>query len=159
MNRFFNKIGRFILNAMVICLVLLISYQIIIRTDTANPALRKIDNIVRNYMNRDEIEESITVVEKKDNGIMTIDLMQNYSLPEVWVLKNQNRIANFEQGIVTINVQNGDFLSIDARNYDGVLWFEITSISEDIRVWSKGTQIRAAGNLVDMGIVEMIDKL
>jgi len=144
---------------MVICLVLLISYQIIIKTDTANPALRKIDNIVRNYMNRDEIEESITVVEKKDNGIMTIDLMQNYSLPEVWVLKNQNRIANFEQGIVTINVQNGDYLSIDARNYDGVLWFKITSVSEDIRVWSKGTQIRTAGNLVDMGIVEMIDKL
>ncbi len=159
MNSFFNKMGRFILNVMVICLVLLISYQIIIKTDTANPALRKMGNIVQNYLNRDEVEESVTVVEKKDYGVITIDLMQNYSLPEVWVLKNQNRAVNFAKGIVTINVQNGDYISIDARNYEGVLWFEITSLSEDIKNWSEGTQIRTAGSMIDMGIVEIIDKL
>ena len=158
MKNFFNKVGKYFLNLLIICLVLLISFQIIAGDERTEITFGKIGDTIQKYINfRDT--ETIKVVEKTEYKTITIDLMQNYSLQEVWVLKNQQRIANFSEGIATIRVQEGDLISIDASAYQGVLWFEITSISREIRNWSKGEQIRTEGTLIELGIVKMYGEI
>lgn len=165
MKNIFDEIGRFVLKLVIIFLVLLISFQIISVNEKNSFAFEKISNTLGDYLNYNKSEtvydksKSIDVVERIRYREITIDLMQNYSLPEVWVLKNQKRIANFSEGIITIRVQEDDFISIDATDYQEVLWFEVTSLSRDIKNWSPGKQFRTKGNLIDLGIVKIYGEI
>ncbi len=159
MHNFFNRVGRFFMKLLTICLVLLISYQVIVKTDPANPVFEKLNDSIQNFIGQENELNNIAVFKDKSRGVITIDLMQDYSLPEVWVLKNGQRTVNFDRGIVVLEVENGDFISIDARDYEGVLWFKITSVSDNIRNLPEGILFRISWDLLDIGIIDISSKL
>jgi hypothetical protein len=166
MFNFFEKIGKFVVNLMVILLILLISVQIVLRNDTTRTKIETMEKVIISVFNN--IEKNITpsqsivqVFESKNEyvGTITIDLLQNQSLPQVYLQKNGQNVANFSDGIVKVKVKEGDFLTINSKYYSKVLWFEITELTSIISSFEKGQQFRTSGSDLNLGIVRVNDKL
>lgn len=129
------------------------------KNDTAFQKLKDIESSIRTVFSENKLTEVINYIEEDEEGYIIIDLMQDYSLPQVWLVKNGERIANFSKGIVTLTVKSGDLLVLDCRFFEGPLWFEITDISSDIRTWQKGQQFRVCAEEIKLGVVQFYDKL
>lgn len=158
MKGFFRKLERFFVNLMVIILIVLISLQVLMKNDETYQKIKNIEFAIKNLFN---LEQSVEVTNQIEQytGFVTIDLLQDLSLPQVWVIKNGQRVKNFQNGIVEIRVQEGDLILIDARNFPQALWFEITYLSPSIYNWQEGEQFRINQEIKRLGIVKTYDKL
>lgn len=161
MNGFFRKLERFFVNLVIVVLIVLIGLQVVMRNESAYQRLKDLEFSFKNLFQQGEIIEVARHNDRVDvlQGIVVIDLLQDYSLPQVWLVKNGQRIKNFSNGIVKIRVKKGDFLSIDARFYNQPLWFEITDISPVINTWQKNQQFRIYSEEKKLGFVNFYDKL
>ncbi|MFP4015611.1 MAG: hypothetical protein ACLFUI_01145 [Halanaerobiales bacterium] len=171
MGNFFRKMERLLMNLVIVTLILVISIQIVMRNDAAYQRLREIESTVRNVfqsgnlqqvLDRDKEDRVVEVSGEdimKQEGLVIIDLIHDYSLPQVWLVKNGKKVANFSEGIVRIPVQEGDLLTLDCKFYHSPLWFEITGLSADIRTWHVGQQFRISSEEVKLGVVDFYDKL
>ncbi len=161
MNNFFNRIGKFFINLMVICLILLVSFQIVLKNDSAYNELKGLERMITGVFSSDN-NQAVQVTESRsirEHGTLVVDLMQDLSLPEVWLLRNGERVQSFADGIVRVEVYDGDLISIDASDYRGVLWFEVTSVSHNIKNWKQGDQFRITNNILGLGVAEINSKL
>lgn len=159
------------MNLVIITLILLISIQIVIKNDAAYQRLKDIEYTIKNVFQGGFLQETqgptsdqeVLEVSREsglqEEGFIIIDLIQDYSLPQVWLVKNGRKVANFSEGIVKIAVQEGDLLTLDCKFYQSPLWFEITDLSSDIRTWHNGQQFRVNSEEFKIGIVDFYDKL
>ncbi|MFW5976561.1 MAG: hypothetical protein ACOCQS_01305 [Bacillota bacterium] len=153
---FFEKIGRFIVRLAVFGLILVISIQFLMNNEEAYTRLREVEMLVKDYFS-----ESSEVVEvsqeeiEETQGSITFKVLQNQSFSQVWLLCNGERIDSFSEGEVTVNVNQGDFLTIDATNYEENLWFEITNTTTNIRNFENGQQFRTSGEMLNIGVVDV----
>lgn len=160
MGNFFEKFCKFVVNLIVIALILLVSVQIIMKDELASKHLEKIEMVVRNIFTQ---EEKLIKVSKTDiqetKGIIVIDLLQDLSLANVWLLRNGEKVANFKSGVARINIKPGDHISINSSFYSQPLWFEVTYLSPSVSTWQIGKQFRTTGDRLKLGIVEFENKL
>jgi hypothetical protein len=159
MNGFFQKLERFFVNVIIIGLVVLISFQILMKNDTTYRNIKDWEFALRNFLGFKQKTEQVTGLEEERSGMITIDLLQDLSLPQVYLIINGQRVADFSEGVVKLKVDEGDLLKIDARFYDRSLWFEITSLSLNIRNWQVGQQFRIKGEEFRLGVVQFYDQL
>ena len=167
MLNFFEKIGRFVVNLMIVGLILLVGIQIVMKNDTAQTTLNNLEMTIKSYFrnttqNLIPAQKVVQVKRKQDHnylGTITIDLLQDLSLSQVWVKKNGIKVANFARGYIKINVKKGDFITINSRHYSKTLWFEITNLSTNIGSFKKGQQFRTSGTIVNLGIVRSNNRL
>lgn len=160
MSGFFRKLERFIVNLIVIALIILISFQILMKNETTYQRIKDLEFAFKDLLGfQQQKTVQVAEIEKNPVGMVTIDLLQDLSLPQVWLIKNGKRIADFSDGVVLVRVEEGDLLSIDARFYSKPLWFEITSLSPSIRTWQVGQQFRIREQEIRLGIVQFYDKL
>lgn len=160
-RNFFDKVERFISNVVIITLILLISVQIVMKNEDAYNKFQIVENKVREFLNLKEPEKVVEVTNFIDEkrGYLTVDLLQDLNLPQVWLVKNGERVANFSKGIVRITVKEGDLITIDSRYYPEPLWFQITSLSSSIKTWQVGQQFRTSGQEKIIGVVQFYNKL
>ena len=160
MYHLFSKVEDILIKIVLICLILLISSQIILKNEVAkenflflkNNLQYSFNNIVANRENALEVIKSSKVNEK---GILKISSMQDLKLREVYILKNGKVVNTFEEGEILLEVADGDILSIDSRNYDSPLYFEISYISNNIQSLSAGLQIKTNGNLIRLNKIKI----
>lgn len=156
---FFRKVERFFLNLIILLIIFLASFQVIMKNETAYQRLKNFESSIRTVFKENPLTEVINYIDEDEEAYIIIDLLQDYSLPQVWVVKNGERAANFSKGIVKITVKNGDLLLLDCRFCQEPLWFEITDLSSDIRTWPKGQQFRISSEEIKLGIVQFYKKL
>ncbi len=157
-GNFFHKVERFITNLIIITLIILISVQIMMKNETAHQRIQYFESRIRGFFQPEEIVE-VAGLDTQNSGFITIDLLQDLSLPQVWLVKNGQRVTSFSRGIITIQVKEGDLLVLDTSNYPQPLWFEITSLSPSIKSWQIGQQFRTNGQEKNIGVVQFQDKL
>ncbi len=162
MLNFFEKVGKFFVKLMIIGLILLISVQLIGQNEQYQERLQIAENFIKSYFNQ-PVQEVIKVTQQETPGnleIVEISLISGASIPEVWLMNNGQRIDNFQGGKVRTEVSGGDLLTIDARDYNQILWLEISFISSDIVSFQTGKQFRiSGGDLKNLGIIRIRDKL
>jgi len=166
---FFKKLERLFINIVIITLIFVISLQLVMKNDVAYQRLKDIEYTVKSVFQRQDLievtkqrQEVIEVTNENqftEEGYIVIDLLQDYSLPQVWLVKNGTKVANFSNGIVKIKIKDGDLLLLDCKFYNNPLWFEITGLSSDIRNWYVGQQFRISAEESRIGVVEFYDKL
>ncbi|ACL69789.1 hypothetical protein [Halothermothrix orenii] len=165
MGGFLKKLERIFMTFLVITLILMVSVQILLKDDISRSKIKNIEMAIKNVIAPDRNTVPVSSIDnyKKEitekKGYMVIDLLNNLKLPQVYLIKNGKRVANFKDGVVTVRVDNGDFLEIDARFYKSPLWFEITELSPSIKTWKPGQQFRVNGNEKKLGIVRFYEKL
>ncbi|MFW6381498.1 MAG: hypothetical protein ACOCZ3_03035 [Bacillota bacterium] len=168
MGNFYEQLGRFVVKLLIITLILLVSVQIISQDHQAGQTLRLVESKILDFFseeNRDRPPAEVTVTrDTPEEGYITINLINNLSLPRVWVLCNGQRLASFSEGKVSISVKPGDNLALDARLYPEPLWFEITDLDFSRASFSQtslkiGQKFRTAGNIAHVGIVKVGGKL
>lgn len=158
MNKFFRKLERFFINVVVITLIILIGFQILMKDDVIYQRIKDFEMTFKQYFNSPETIQ-VTRIQDENKGYITVDLLNDLSLPQVWLIVNGERVSNFSSGIVTISVKEGDSISIDSSFYSQPLWFEITFLSSDISSWQVGQQFRLNNNQKRLGIVHFYEKL
>lgn len=169
LNNFFKKIERFFMNLLLITLILLISLQLVMKNDLAYQKLKDLEYTVKSVFQRQNLIEVTKqrpkVIEVTNEnqfikkGFIVIDLLQDYSLPQVWLVKNGIKVANFSNGIVETSIKDGDLLLLDCKFYNNPLWFEITGLSSYVRNWYVGQQFRVTAEESRIGVVKFYDKL
>ncbi|MEJ6952169.1 hypothetical protein [Natronospora cellulosivora (SeqCode)] len=159
MRNFLEMVEKFLVNFIVIGLILLISLQLIMRTDMGYQRIKNLEYSLRNVLHEDETVEVFARPQSFSEGKILISLEQDYSLPQVWLVKNGTRVANFSAGFVEIAISEGDFLLIDSKFYDQALTLEIKEISPNVRSWHVGQQFRVFSEEKRLGVVEFYDKL
>jgi len=162
MLNFFEKVGRFFVKLMIIGLILLISVQLIGQNEQYQERLQIAESFIKGYFNQ-PVQEVTKVTHQESPGnleIIEVSLISGASIPEVWLMSNGERIGNFQEGKVSTEVSEGDLLTIDARDYNQILWLEISFISSDIVTFQPGKQFRiSGGDLKNLGIIRIRDKL
>lgn len=156
---FLQKVEKFFINLTVIILILLLTVQILMRNETAYSKLKEMEFSIRNIIQEDAVMRVFGYRELAEEGYIVIELMQDYSLPQVWLVKNGQRVDNFADGSVRINVRDGDLLVLDCSFCNEVLWFEITDLSASIKTWYTGQIYRIHGEEEKLGVVQFYDKL
>ncbi len=166
---FFKKLERLFINIVIITLIFMICLQLVMKNDVAYQRLKDIEYTVKSVFQRQDLievtkqkQEVIEVTNENqfvEDGYIVIDLLQDYSLPQVWLVKNGKKVANFSNGIVEISVKEGDLLLLDCKFYKNPLWFEITALSSDVRNWHLGQQFRITAEERRIGVVAFYDKL
>lgn len=156
---FLQKVEKFFINLTVIILILLLTVQILMRNETAYSKLKEMEFSIRNIIQEDAVMRVFGYRELAEEGYIVIELMQDYSLPQVWLVKNGQRVDNFADGSVRINVRDGDLLVLDCSFCNEVLWFEITDLSASIKTWYTGKIYRIHGEEEKLGVVQFYDKL
>lgn len=159
MINFIRKLERLFLNLLIITLIVIISLQIIMKNEKAYQRLKEIEFSIKNVFQEQQVIKVANFNEIEAQGIIVIDLLQNYSLPQVWLVKNGQRVGNFTEGNVKTTVLEGDLLVLDCRFHNEPLWFEITKLSSDIRTWHTGQQFRIYAEEKRIGVVQFYDKL
>ncbi|MFW6306344.1 MAG: hypothetical protein ACOC1N_03050 [Bacillota bacterium] len=158
-NNFLKKIEKYIINIVIIILICIISTQIVMKDQTAYQKLKNIEMSVKNIFRDQAVVEVMNNSTYEKENIIVIDLLQDYSLPQVWLVKNGRKVDDFSEGIVQTEVKYGDLLIIDAKLCDKPLWFEITRLSPEISNLHEGQQFRLFSEEKRIGIVEYYDKL
>lgn len=156
---FFRKMEHFFINLVIIILISLITIQLVMKNDAAYQRLKEMEFAIKNFFQEEPVVEVFRYNKIEEERIVVIDLLQNYALPQVWLVKNGQRVANFAEGYVETSVNAGDLLVIDCKFSNEPLWFEITKVSPDIRTWYIGQQFRIYGEEKKLGIVQYYDKL
>lgn len=156
---FLSRAERFFINLTVIILILLLSVQILMRNEKAYNKLKQIEFSVKGLFQEDTAISVFNIEERVEEGFIAIELLQDYSLPQVWLVKNGQRTANFLDGSVRINVKEGDLLLLDCRFSNEVLWFEITELSSNIKNWYTGQVFRIHEEERKLGVVQFYDEL
>ena len=162
MLNFFEKVGRFFVNLMIVGLILLVSIQIIMGNEEYQNRLQMAENFIKSYFQQPVPEVTRVTQHEREHKleIIEVSLISNASIPEVWLMKNGERVANFADGKVRLEVSEGDLLTIDSREFTNTLWFKITFISDDIISFQQGNQFRISGeDLENLGIIRFGDKL
>ena len=152
MNSFFRKVEGFLINLLVIILIILISTQFLMKNEVAYQRIKELELTARNWLNQERVVEVIQPLQA-EAAYLTVDLLQDLSLPQVWLLKNGEKVANFRQGVVRIKVKEGDLIALDTSYYSQALWFEITSLSSNINTWVPGKQFRSYREEIILGVV------
>lgn len=152
MNSFFRKVEGFLINLLVIILIILISSQFLMKNEVAYQRIKELEVTARSWLNQERVVE-VTQPLPTEAAYLTVDLLQDLSLPQVWLLKNGERVANFRQGVVRIKVKEGDLISLDTSYYSQALWFEITALSANINTWAPGKQFRSYREEKVLGVV------
>lgn len=158
---FFRRLEGFFINLIVIILILLVTVQVLMRNDTAYSKLKEMEFAIKNIFQEEPLVEVFRYEEdmKEEEGIIVIGLLQDYSLPQVWLVKNGQRVANFAEGLVQITVKEGDLLVLDCSFCAEPLWFEIKELSSSIKTWYTGQLFRIYGEEKNLGVVQFYDKL
>ncbi|MFW5998342.1 MAG: hypothetical protein ACOCP5_01145 [Halanaerobiaceae bacterium] len=154
----FEKIGRFILKLAVLGLILVISVQFLMNNEESYNRVKEVETVVKNIFTTNSSNEVMEVTQdeiQEEHGVITFKLLQNLSLPQVWVRCNGEKIENFSEGKATIKVKKGDFLTIDSTNYNDELWFEINDRSSNIQNFKNGQQYRTRGEMLNIGVVNV----
>lgn len=159
MNRFFRKLERFFVNLLLITLIVIISFQIIMRDESTYQHIKKLEYTVKGLLNTGNTVEVTSIKEMERKAYLTIDLLHDYSLPQVYLVQNGLRVADFSDGVVRIEVNSGDLISIDATLLKKTLWFEITSLSASISNLKPGQQFRVSGDIKSLGVIEFYNKI
>ena len=159
MGKFLWKLERFFVNLIVICLILMITSQLIMKHDSAWKRFKNIRSTFKEIFIPEKEVIPVNSLNEKEDGVIVIHLIPEVSLPQVWILKNGKREANFSSGYVICSVNEGDLLTIDSRFYDDGLWYKITSISSSINTLEVGDLFRTSGDTTSLGIIEFNNKL
>jgi hypothetical protein len=160
MNNFFLKFEKILINIIVIILILLISAQFIMKNEYTYERLHRLKLSIKNIFNDKNKTINVSKIDKLNSqGKIIINLLNNVSLPQVWVLINGEKIANFDNGIVQLFVRDGDLISIDSRAYNKTIWFEITYIQSFIKNLSIGEQFRLNSEKKVISLIKFNDKL
>lgn len=159
MNSFFRKLERFFVNLLLITLIIIISFQIIARDESAYQHIKRLEYTVRGFLNTGDTVKVTSTKKMEEKAYLTIDLLNDYSLPQVYLVQNGLRVTDFSDGVVRIEVNRGDVISIDATLFKKSLWFEITSLSPSISNIKPGQQFRLFGDIKRLGIIEFYNKI
>ncbi len=157
---FFHRLERFFINLVLIILILLISVQLLMRNDSAYSKLKVMEVSIKNFFQDQAVMEGFRpgqlIVEE---GVINIELLQTYSLPQVWLVKNGQRVANFAEGSVEIRVKEGDLLVLDCSFCPDPLWFKVGEISSNIKTWYTGQIFRIYREEKVLGVVQFYEKV
>ncbi len=166
---FFKKLERLFINIVIITLIFMICLQLVMKNDVAYQRLKDIEYTVKSVFQRQDLievtkqDQNVVEVTKKNQltrkGYIVIDLLQDYSLSQVWLVKNGTKVANFANGVVKVSIKEGDLLLLDCKFYNKPLWFEITALSSDVRSWHLGQQFRITAEERRIGVAAFYDKL
>ncbi len=151
----FEKMGKIIIQLIIIFLIIIISVQIILQDKQANLRLKHIEKAAINlFLNQ---ERAVRVTD--EINYMTVESKENRSLSDVWLLINNKRIDNFSDGKITFTFQEGDIIIIDSTSYKNELSFKITAIHPSIVSINKGDIIKTRGNKSVITIIEFDKKI
>lgn len=160
MGKFLRKLERFFVNLIVICLIFIISSQLIMKNDTAWQRFEDLRITFRELISPEKEEVvQVNTLDQQQEGVIVIHLIPEVSLPQVWVLKNGKKDTNFSSGYAICRVNEGDLLTIDSSYYDDALWYKITSLSSTIESLEIGDLYRTSGDTTSIGIIEFNTKL
>jgi|SRR5690554_2206434 len=161
--QFFKKLERIFINLMVITLIFLISFQLVMKNEEAYQKIKNYEMMVKGFFNNNQqaIEVINPIYDEVNNeaGIVAIEILGGFKLPQVWVIINGEKISNFENSLIELSVNESDLIEIDSRNYPDVLWFEIKYLSPSIYSWNIGQQFRFYQEIRKIGVVETYRKL
>ena len=160
MNFYNNKYFKLLLNGILTALIIIISVQLILRDDVTRERLQMVESVF--YTITDDTGEVMKVIEDggiEKQGVIVFESVQPVNPAGVFVVINSEKVDNFEDGNVVVEVGRGDRIFIDARNYDYELEIEITDISSFINNFEVGDRLRTTGNRIFLGTVEINDKL
>lgn len=130
-------------------LVLLISVQILLNFDQTRAILRIAEDRIIGV--RQSPAKEVAVV--TNDAYISLKLLNlgNYSQARVFV--NNERAFNFDEPILQIPVNNGDFIILDSRGIKDALWIEVIDFSENIQGIKKGQQFRVKDGLETFSII------
>ncbi len=163
MLSFFEKVGRFFVNLMVVGLILLVSVQILMGNENFQNRFEMAENFINNIFDQPEQQLARVTYEEETSrdrttGILRLSIISRTSAPEVWLRQNGQRVSNFADGEVIIEAEDDDLITVDLTQYERTLWFEVTSISPEITSFQNGEQFRiSGGQLENLGIVRIED--
>lgn len=108
-------------------------------------------NIVAAMKNRD-VEETAFQPQKpvaewtEDSQLVTF-FLQDYSLlPHVKVIVNNEVRGSFDNRYLSVAVQNGDRIYIDATFYDSPVRIEVLDVSRGVKIPARGDVFNLQGN-------------
>ncbi|MFW6237999.1 MAG: hypothetical protein ACOC5A_02065 [Halanaerobiales bacterium] len=155
-----NRIVTVILKLIIVLLVIGISVQFVLQDEIAGRRLRQLESVFPGP--GEGYGEAVEVTEEQVNqrpGYIIIDLQNDLSLTEVWLVRNGERISSFHEGRAVINVGPGDRIHLDASAYKDRLEFIISDASFLPAGLNVNDVIRTEGNRVFLGTIEENQKL
>ncbi|PRX27463.1 hypothetical protein BX659_11652 [Orenia metallireducens] len=162
-DNFKNFVERLVLTTIIIGFIIVVGVQMVLTNpnfkDSLIAKLPKVEDILA-FGQREDFKEKaqavFTTVEQED--YIVISLQNKVSYPEVKVIMNGQVIGDFSKGYLKVNIEEGDYLTIDTRGINDGLWFEVTGISNGIKSFRRGQQFWLKDELKTLGRVESLNK-
>ncbi|OCL26062.1 hypothetical protein U472_08570 [Orenia metallireducens] len=162
-NNFKSFVERLVLTTIIIGFVILVGVQMILTNpnfkDSLIAKIPKIEHILA-FGQREDFKEKaqavFSTVNQKD--YVVISLQNKASYPDAKVIINGQVIGDFGRGYIKVNIEAGDYLTIDTRGIGAGLWFEVTGISNGVESFKIGQQFWVKDELKTLGKVENLNK-
>lgn len=155
MSNFYYRLEKIIINIIIIGIILSLTTQFVLQNDKTLHYLQNIQQAFKNIINDNDNAVSVSTRPEQEKGIIVFNTVNEETFPNIWILKNGQRVANFKKTPVIVEVNNGDLLTIDGRNYAKVIWYEVSIVSSNINFPQQGQQYRTNNNTVSVGIIEL----
>ncbi|MDI6706378.1 MAG: hypothetical protein QME73_08990 [Bacillota bacterium] len=134
------RVEKIILKAVIIGVLLLISFQAIMLNETARVFL--------NYATRLEggsMEES-GIISPEGKLVLRLENLDKY--PQALLLVNGEPVASFENAEIEVNIRNNDLIEIDATKVDDdYLYISIVGVSDNVISPSIGYRVKARNKI------------
>ncbi|MFW6386725.1 MAG: hypothetical protein ACOCZM_02005 [Bacillota bacterium] len=156
---FLNDVSTAVVSVILTLLVIGVTIQFIKQDEVAS---RRLEELEQAFLGPAEDPGQVVEVADKDTGRqghLVIDIDQELSLTEVWLVRNGEKVSSFRGGRAVLNVAPGDRIHLDASAYKGRLKFEISDASLLPSGLEVGDVVRTEGNRIFLGAVEERQKL
>ncbi len=160
--RLIKFVERTLLTIIVVGFILLVSVQMILTNpklkDSLIAKIPKFDKILAIGQSNDFEAETKPVFSLNQEEYLVLSLPNKEAHPEVKLLLNGEVVADFSKGYVKVDINENDYVTIDARELDKGLWFEVTGLSSKNLSFEVGQQFWIDGEFKNLGKIKGLNK-
>lgn len=162
-DNFKSLVERVVLTTIIIGFIIAVGVQMILTNpnfkDSLIAKIPKVEHILAFGQRKDFKEKAQAVFSTEgQQDYIVISLQNKSSYPGAKVIMNGQVIGDFSRGYIKVNIEAGDYLTIDTRGIGDGLWFEVTGISEGIKSFRVGQQFWVKDEFKTLGRVESLNK-
>ncbi len=142
MIRFLERMGRLFLNLVIILFILLISVQIILKNDDARERLTQVETAFQELTH--STQQVFKVTDDIKKGLLVLKVnneKEQFDLSEIWLLQNGTKVANFSEGYLSFQVNDGDLITITS-SYPETIEIFFEDVDDSISSIEKGQQFK-----------------
>lgn len=146
-----KKLEKLLIRFVILCAVALVVTQSLLATDPMRRVIGYVD-----------LEDLAVYSPNASQQLMvgeptiTLYLKEYPCLPKMHVLVNGEPVRRFNDRYVTLQVQDGDLIEIDATFYDHLVEVQVLTTSEEIISPEKGKMLKVTG-ITSLGKVRVDD--